>query len=38
MSVVSFLTDKNLFYPSKNSLFDESGIVIWFGGNIYLVR
>lgn len=37
MSLMSFLTHKNLFYPTKNSLFDELSIVIWFGSNIYLV-
>ncbi len=38
MSVAPFLTYKDLFYSTHDSLFDEFGIVIWFGSNIYLVR
>ena len=37
MSIVPFLTHKNLFYSTQNSLFDELSIVILLGSNIYLV-
>lgn len=37
MSIIPFLKNKDLFYSTQNSLFDEFGIVIWLGSNIYLV-
>ena len=37
MNITPFLTHKDLFYPTHDSLFDELSIVILLGSNIYLV-